>query len=55
MRPEVFKLSTPYLLIVNHLSSLTRLPGALATEFLVMASNPNQLPRVAFQSERHRL
>ncbi len=55
MRPDVLKLSTPYLLILNHLSLLPRPPGALATEFLVMVSNPNQSPRVAFQSERHRL
>ena len=55
MRPDVLKLSTPYLLIINHFSCLQRPPGALATEFLVMVSNPNQSPRVAFQSERHRL
>lgn len=55
MRPDVLKLSTPYLLILNHLSHLPRPPGALATEFLVMVSNPDQPPRVAFQSERHRL
>lgn len=55
MRPDLLKLSTPYLLILNHLSCLARPPGARATEFLVMVGNPNQLPRVAFQSERHRL
>lgn len=55
MRPDVLKLSTPYLLILHHLSCLPRAQQALATEFLVMVSNPDQLPRVAFQSERHRL
>ncbi|WP_026927431.1 hypothetical protein [Granulicoccus phenolivorans] len=55
MRPDVLKLSTPYLLIIHHLSCLPRSPGAFATEFLVMVSNPGQPPRVAFQSERHRL
>jgi hypothetical protein len=55
MRPDVLKLSTPYLLIIHHFSRFQRPPGAFATEFLVMASNPNQPPRVAFQSERHRL
>jgi hypothetical protein len=55
MRPEILKLSTPYLLILNHLSGLPRLPGAVATEFLVMASNPGEAPRLAFQSDRHRL
>ena len=55
MRPDTLKLSTPYLLIINHLSYLPHPPGATATEFLVMVSKPNQSPRVAFQSERHRL
>lgn len=55
IQPELFKLSTPYLLILNHLSGVPRVPGAVATEFLVMASNPNEPPHVAFQSDRHRL
>jgi hypothetical protein len=54
-QPDLFKLSTPYLLIVNHLAGIPRLPGVLATEFLIMESRPHQEPNVAFQSERHRL
>jgi hypothetical protein len=54
-RPDLFKLSTPYLLIVHHLASLPRLRGAWATEFLIMQSWPHERPAVAFQSELHRL
>ena len=54
-RPDLVPLSMPYLLIVHHLSSLPRLDGVWATEFLIMVRDPYDSPRVAFQSDRHRL
>ncbi len=52
---ELFKLSTPYLLILNHIARIPRLEGAVATGFMIMMSPPNQPARMAFCSELHRL
>lgn len=54
-RPELVQLSMPYLLIVHHLSSLPRLDGVWATQFLVMVSDPYKVAQVGFQSACHRL
>lgn len=53
--PELLKMSTPYLLIVHHVSNIPRLSGVWATQFLIMVSDPYEPPQVAFQSELHRL
>ncbi|MDW5610316.1 MULTISPECIES: hypothetical protein [Mycolicibacterium] len=52
---ELFKLSTPYLLILNHIAGIPRLDGAVATGFMIMGSCPNEPARMAFCSELHRL
>jgi hypothetical protein len=54
-RPELVQLTLPYLLIVNHISSLPRLDGVWATEFIIMVSDPYGHPHVVYQSGRHRV
>ena len=54
-RPEMAKLSRPYLLILHHVSSLPRLPGPVATQFLIMEGRANERAHVIFSSEPHRL
>jgi hypothetical protein len=54
-RPEMVQLSMPYLLMLHHLSRLPRIDGVWASEFIIMVSNPNERPRVAYQSGRHPL
>lgn len=54
-RPELVKLSRPYLLIVHYISSFPRLPGAIATQFLIMEDQRGARARVVFSSEPHGL
>lgn len=52
---EALKLSAPYLLILNHLSLLPRFRGVWAVQFMIMVSDPHQTPKLAFQSQIHRI
>lgn len=49
------KLTAPYLLLLNHVSSLPRPDGVVATQFLVMEGEAGQTPRKVFCSELHPL
>jgi hypothetical protein len=54
-RPHLFKLSTPYLLLITHVSSLSRLADAETTQFLIMEDYADERPSLVFCSELHKL
>jgi hypothetical protein len=49
------KLSIPYLLILNHVSSIPRNTGALATQFLIMENYADERSNHVFCSDLHSL
>ena len=49
------KLSVPYLLLANYVSSLDRPFSVSATQFLLMQSSPGDAPAVLFVSDLHSL
>ncbi|WP_406346703.1 hypothetical protein [Streptomyces sp. NBC_00648] len=54
-RRHLIKLSTPYLLLLHHISSIPRPTGAIATQFLIMQSHADQPALPIFTSELHPL
>jgi hypothetical protein len=51
----LIKLSIPYLLILNHVSSIPRTNGAIATQFLVRENYADERSYSVFCSDLHRL
>ncbi|MBB3222288.1 hypothetical protein [Pseudoduganella umbonata] len=53
--PQLFKLTTAYLLIISHLAALPRIADSRETQFLVMKKYLDEPCQVLFCSELHRL
>lgn len=54
-RPEMLKLSQPYLLVLSYVSQLPRLPGPNATQFMIMEQTQATKARLVLCSEAHHL
>lgn len=51
----LLQLSTPYLLLLNHVASLARTSDATGVQFAIMESEPGGQPRLVLASELHSL